>query len=227
MASPANDNAKQGFFTASVMMKLGVAAMFDFLKFIFALFFLFAPLAIGAVAGLYVTDKCSASFGEGSLCNSAGALVGSATAITGYAAEFFTGAGVAAIEAVGEFFADFIDLMACLVFMIWAIVQGRKFFGGKRPTNQFFIITTSTIAGAIPFVNVLPTTMAGVAAMEWQNYLHTKETAAKETKQVAAQLRAQQIEDQQEARNRAIFAQMQAQAANDNAPDEEARSGAA
>jgi hypothetical protein len=193
-----NDNS---FFTPQRMMKIGVALCFDFVKFVFSILFLLAPvLACVASAAAVASYFGAGSWVQGAACAAGGLLTGAFEWATG-------GLGAAAIQAVGEVLADAIDFMAWALFYIWFFVSGTKFLGGKRATSRLLAGAGTAIIGAVPFLNVLPTITAGVVTIEWQQWKEDQEKAARAN---SASERDQQLSAQREAL-------AQARAANDEA----------
>ncbi|HEX7651272.1 MAG TPA: hypothetical protein VF439_00960 [Candidatus Paceibacterota bacterium] len=187
-----------GFFTPGRMMKFGVALLFDLLKFIFSLAFLFAPLIAGVALGALAQSKCSGVLpdwtpGKGWVCSATGAVVGTAVTTGGYVLEA-TGVGFVAIEGAGEVLADATDFMAWLVFLLWFAMTGVKFFGGQRASGRFIAMMASSVGGVIPFLNVAPTITIGVVAVEYQHWL---EIRAQELVRPPAPTRAARIAAQQ------------------------------
>ena len=189
-----------GFFTPGRMMKFGVALLFDLLKFIFSLAFLFAPLIAGVALGAIAQSKCKDVLPTWHatewVCDATGAVVGTAVTTGGYVLEA-TGIGFIAVEGAGEVLADATDFMAWLVFLLWFAITGVKFFGGQRASGRFIAMMASSVGGAIPFINVAPTITIGVIAVEYQHWLELK--AAGELARPQAPTRAARIAAQQAA----------------------------
>lgn len=188
-----------GFFTPGRMMKFGVALLFDLLKFIFSLAFLFAPLIAGVALGALAQSKCEGVLPEWKashwVCSATGAVVGTAVTTGGYVLEA-TGVGFVAIEGAGEVLADATDFMAWLVFLLWFAMTGVKFFGGQRASGRFIAMMASSVGGVIPLLNVAPTITIGVVAVEYQHWL---EIRAQELVRPPAPTRAARIAAQQSA----------------------------
>jgi len=91
--------------------------------------------------------------------------------------------------------AEVLDIAAWGLFFLWFAISGVKMFGGARATNRFLAAATSSIVGAIPFVNMFPTIIAGVITIEYQSWQEAKEKAAKEKPK---QSRGERIREQQE-----------------------------
>jgi len=170
-----------GFFTPGRMMKFGIALIFDLIKFIFSLAFLFAPLIAGVVLGAVAQSKCNGILpdwtpAKGWVCTASGAVVGSAVTTFGYIAE--GAGGFIPVEAAGEVLADAIDIMAWCCFFIIFAMTGVRFFGTMRSTRRFFLATAGASGGLIPFVNVGPTITIAVIGIEYQQWLEDKATTA-------------------------------------------------
>lgn len=150
---PANDNAQDA-------MMIGVALVFDFLKFIFSLFFIFLPIIICGGVAAWVYSKTGSGLLSGAACAASGALAGFA--------EFVSGIGAAVVEAIGAILADAIGFLAWITFYFWFTMRGMNFMSGKNSTKRFFISGTGFLLDMIPLINMAPWTTASVALMIWQ-----------------------------------------------------------
>ncbi len=147
---------KKKMTTMQAVFMLGVALIFSIIILIFSTFPISAPILTGTIIGAVVTQKTGSSF--------LGKVAKWASGISVTATEFFSGVGVAAMSAVGEFVADSLEFLAMgLIFPLWYLILGIKQFGGKHAMNRFFISMASFIAGLIPLINILPTVLIGVS----------------------------------------------------------------
>ncbi len=135
------------------VLMMVTALFFSVIILIFSTLPFTLPLMVGAGAEATV----SSYIGGGFIANTVGIVAGAATG----AVEIFTGADIA-VDVVGEVAATAINIVAWCVFYFWLLVVGIKLTGNKRAVNRFFINAGSSIAGMIPFINILPTVLIGV-----------------------------------------------------------------
>jgi hypothetical protein len=174
------------FFTPQRLMKIGVALIFDFVKFLFSILFLLAPLIACVASAAAVASYFGAeSLVQSLACGAGGLLVG--------AFEWFTGgAGAVAFQAIGEVFADALDFAAWVLFYLWFKFSGTKFSGGKYGNSKLIAAATSAIVGFVPVLNVFPTITIGVWVVEWNQWKEDQAAANDNQKLTGAQVVAAQ-----------------------------------
>lgn len=181
-------------------MMLGVAVIFDVIKVLFSLSFIFFPLVLGvaaaAAADSATTEACSSVLGTNEFCGFVGTLVGgaagAAAAAGGIAANVFSGG---AVSAIGIVFASIVGLFSFLVFFLWFTLSGITFFGSPRALKRYGARMAQGVLGSIPFIALLPWTTFGVWFICREARAEDKENKARaqrEAQEQAIRTRAQQ-----------------------------------
>ncbi len=144
--------------TRAVLM-FSVAFFFSIFIFIFSIFFITAPLLIGGITSVYITNKTS-FLGSG-VSEALGVAGGAVAALAVGGAEIFTGIGSAVIGFVGDILSDAIDFFAWMLFYFWFTIAGISFLD-TRSRKRLVAAVISLIVGLIPFINIIPSLLIGI-----------------------------------------------------------------
>src|SRR3989344_8568905 len=158
--NPANDNERLPRPLGEIF--IGLAVLFDILGFIFALFFIFAPLIIGAIAGIATAEYCKAHLDWVWLCNQLGYGVGAVSGIATFAVEWFTGIGVAAVAGAGHVLAMVVSILAWLTFTMLFLLRGIWFTGSKHAVRRLVFALGAALGETLPLINLAPLTTISV-----------------------------------------------------------------
>lgn len=196
---------KETMPTSRMTMMLGVAVVFDVIKVLFSLSFIFFPLVLGvaaaAAAGNTTTEACSSVLGTNEFCTFVGTLVGgaagAAAAAGGMAANVFSGG---AVSAIGIALASVVGLFSFLVFFLWFTLSGITFFGSPRALKRYGARMAQGVLGSIPFIALLPWTTLGVWFICREARAEDKETKIRAKQQA----QATRTQAQQEVATRSI-----------------------
>ena len=179
--NPANDNERLPKPIGELF--IGLAVLFDVLGVVFALFFIFAPLIIGTVAGIATAEYCKAHLDWAWLCTQLGYAVGTASGVATFVVEWFTGVGAAAIATAGHVLSMMVALIAWLTFTFLFLLRGIWFTGSKHAVRRLVFALGAALGEMLPLINMIPLTTISV-------YHMVKATRAED----AARKRAQEMQ---------------------------------
>jgi hypothetical protein len=160
-----------------MMLMVSVAMIFYVAQAAIGLMFLSPEMLGGGATAIITTKNCESIFHLGTtICTAVGALSGiGAGLLIGTADALLGGSITASSNAVGAMLASLVGLASFILFSLWYLSAGIKFFEGPRAMQRFYGYAAQGILGEIPFVQLAPVIPLSVLFVCIQARLEDKE----------------------------------------------------
>ncbi len=151
--------------SSRMKMMIAVAIIFDFLQIMSAALFMSPSISVALINAVGGVAVCKTVLNLGNaVCGVIGSFAGvfSGTVVT--AIDAVSAGSVSAFSnTIGQLVSEFISITAIMLFVVWFMLSGVRFFGGKYATRRFGGFMVQSITELIPFVGTLPLLSFSVA----------------------------------------------------------------